>query len=86
MPSASTLLAAHLRSGAGEYVFDHSWAHAAMYTGQRYYPKLQCCVPFSPVTGPRLLVHPDANVDAMREAMGKIIASVAGACPHAFQP
>lgn len=25
-----------------------------------YYPKLQCCVPFTPVTGPRLLVHPDA--------------------------
>lgn len=40
----------------GEYVFDHSWAHAYERAGGRYYPKLQLSVPFSPVTGPRLLV------------------------------
>ncbi len=39
----------------GEYVFDHSWAHAYERAGGRYYPKLQLAVPFSPVTGPRLL-------------------------------
>mmetsp|Transcript_4922 Transcript_4922/g.14724 ORF Transcript_4922/g.14724 Transcript_4922/m.14724 type:complete len:407 (-) Transcript_4922:3019-4239(-) len=40
----------------GEYVFDHSWANAyGRLTGKRYYPKLQSCVPFSPVTGTRLL-------------------------------
>ncbi|MDF2366911.1 GNAT family N-acetyltransferase [Sneathiella sp.] len=40
----------------GEYVFDHSWAHAYGRAGGRYYPKLQLSAPFSPVTGPRLLV------------------------------
>ncbi|KAF4403616.1 hypothetical protein G4B88_002469 [Cannabis sativa] len=40
----------------GEFVFDHSWADAYRSFGSRYYPKLQCCVPFTPVTGPRILV------------------------------
>lgn len=44
----------------GEYVFDHNWAHAYEQGGGQYYPKLQCAVPFSPVTGPRLLVPDDA--------------------------
>ena len=44
----------------GEYVFDHSWANAFENAGGKYYPKLQCSIPFSPVTGPRLMVHPDA--------------------------
>ena len=38
----------------GEYVFDHGWADALHRAGGRYYPKLQCAVPFSPVTGLRL--------------------------------
>ncbi|KAM5574310.1 hypothetical protein ABKV19_013673 [Rosa sericea] len=41
----------------GEFVFDHSWADAYYSFGSRYYPKLQCCVPFTPVTGPRILVR-----------------------------
>lgn len=45
----------------GEYVFDHSWAHAFESAGGDYYPKLQCAVPFTPVTGPRVLVR--AGVD-----------------------
>jgi uncharacterized protein len=44
----------------GEYVFDHGWADAYRRAGGEYYPKLQCAVPFTPVTGPRLLVRPDA--------------------------
>lgn len=44
----------------GEYVFDHGWARAFEDAGGRYYPKLQAAVPFTPVPGPRLLVHPDA--------------------------
>lgn len=40
----------------GEYVFDHAWANAFERAGGRYYPKLQCTVPFTPATGPRLLV------------------------------
>ena len=39
----------------GEYVFDHGWAEAFHRAGGRYYPKLQSAVPFTPVTGPRLL-------------------------------
>ncbi len=39
----------------GEYVFDHGWADAFERAGGSYYPKLQAAVPFSPVTGPRLL-------------------------------
>jgi len=42
----------------GEYIFDHSWAHAYERAGGRYYPKLQGAVPFTPVTGRRLLCAP----------------------------
>ena len=42
----------------GEYVFDHGWADAYERAGGSYYPKLQVCVPFTPATGPRLLVRP----------------------------
>ncbi|XP_028804033.1 uncharacterized protein LOC114759107 isoform X1 [Neltuma alba] len=41
----------------GEFVFDHSWADAYYSYGLKYYPKLQCSVPFTPVTGPRILVR-----------------------------
>jgi predicted N-acyltransferase len=47
----------------GEYVFDHGWAQAYERAGGSYYPKLQAAVPFTPVTGPRLLVCPDAPPD-----------------------
>ncbi len=40
----------------GEFVFDWSWASAYERNGLNYYPKLLCAVPYSPVTGPRLLV------------------------------
>lgn len=39
----------------GEYVFDHGWADACERAGIEYYPKLLTAVPFSPVSGPRLL-------------------------------
>jgi uncharacterized protein len=42
----------------GEYVFDHGWADAYERAGGRYYPKLQASIPFTPVTGKRLLVRP----------------------------
>ena len=46
----------------GEYVFDHGWADAFERAGGHYYPKLQCAVPFTPVTGPRLLVGEGARI------------------------
>ncbi|NCQ24624.1 MAG: GNAT family N-acetyltransferase [Rhodobacteraceae bacterium CG17_big_fil_post_rev_8_21_14_2_50_63_15] len=42
----------------GEYIFDHNWAQAYERAGGRYYPKLQIAVPFTPVTGRRLLTRP----------------------------
>ncbi len=56
----------------GEYVFDHGWAAAYERAGGRYYPKLQSAVPFTPVTGPRLLLRADAPStarDALAAAM-----------------
>ncbi|PDV89590.1 GNAT family N-acetyltransferase [Rhizobium sp. H4] len=50
-------LPAYLKNHSqGEYVFDHGWADAFERAGGRYYPKLQCTIPFTPATGPRLLV------------------------------
>ena len=53
----------------GEYVFDHSWADAYERAGGRYYPKLLGAVPFTPVTGPRFLAHPDADAATVRQAL-----------------
>lgn len=47
----------------GEYVFDHSWAHAYQEHGLAYYPKLIIAVPFTPVTGPRFLVSKEHSID-----------------------
>ncbi|HVS26471.1 MAG TPA: GNAT family N-acetyltransferase [Burkholderiales bacterium] len=41
----------------GEYVFDWAWADAYRHFGHRYYPKLLCAVPFTPITGRRLLAE-----------------------------
>ena len=40
----------------GEYVFDHSWADAYHKNGLDYYPKLQSAIPFTPVTGERIII------------------------------
>jgi predicted N-acyltransferase len=53
----------------GEYVFDHGWADAYERAGGRYYPKLISAAPFSPVTGPRLLVRPDIEAAAGRRML-----------------
>jgi len=45
----------------GEYVFDHAWADAYERAGGRYYPKLISAAPFTPATGPRMLVRPDVD-------------------------
>ncbi|GIX36484.1 MAG: hypothetical protein KatS3mg126_2263 [Lysobacteraceae bacterium] len=55
----------------GEFVFDQAWARAHACAGLDYYPKLLCAVPYSPVTGPRLLDRGDpairrALLDALR--------------------
>jgi predicted N-acyltransferase len=50
----------------GEYIFDHAWADAYERAGGRYYPKLVAASPFSPVTGPRLIVRQDVDRDTGR--------------------
>jgi uncharacterized protein len=57
----------------GEYVFDWGWASAYERAGGRYYPKLQCAVPFTPVTGSRLLLRPDAPPAAADTLIGAMI-------------
>jgi uncharacterized protein len=46
----------------GEYIFDWEWARAYRQYGLSYYPKLVAAVPFTPATGPKLLVKPDLDV------------------------
>jgi predicted N-acyltransferase len=53
----------------GEFVFDWSWAGAYERHGLSYYPKLLCAVPYSPVTGPRLLVGDSPHADAFRATL-----------------
>ena len=51
----------------GEYVFDHGWADACRRAGIAYYPKLLGAIPFSPVSGPRLLGDPAAAAQLLDE-------------------
>jgi len=53
----------------GEYVFDHAWANAYHNAGGDYYPKLQCSAPFSPVTGPRLMVRPSEDTPLIQKML-----------------
>lgn len=53
----------------GEYVFDWGWADAFERAGGTYYPKLQVAVPFTPVTGPRLLVKADQDGPYIRRIL-----------------
>ena len=45
----------------GEFVFDFAWARGYERLGRRYYPKLTLAAPFTPATGPRLLVRADLD-------------------------
>ncbi len=53
----------------GEFVFDHAWADAFQRAGGSYYPKLLCAVPFTPVTGRRLLVSPGPDAARLRDQL-----------------
>jgi predicted N-acyltransferase len=58
----------------GEFVFDFSWAGAYAQEGLQYYPKLLTAVPFTPVSGPRVLVGP--NVDGKAITTGLVRAAL----------
>lgn len=68
----------------GEFVFDWNWADAYRRLGLAYYPKLVSAVPFTPATGPRLLLAPAAEA-LRREAAGALIErAVEEARRHAY--
>ncbi|MBB3949826.1 GNAT family N-acetyltransferase [Aureimonas jatrophae] len=71
------LVPAYLKGHSqGEYVFDHGWADAFERAGGRYYPKLQISVPFTPATGPRLLVG--SAGDGLRLALCEAVKAYIG--------
>jgi len=53
----------------GEYIFDWQWAEVSQRSGIPYYPKLVSAVPFTPATGRRLLVHPEAPWEEVVDAL-----------------
>jgi len=63
---------AYLKTNShGEFVFDHAWAHAYARHGLDYFPKLLCAVPYSPVTGPRLLAPTPELRRTLADALAK---------------
>ncbi|MCK9488423.1 MAG: GNAT family N-acetyltransferase [Xanthomonadales bacterium] len=69
-------LPAYLKGNShGEFVFDWSWAQAHELAGGRYYPKLLCAVPYTPVTGPRLLTGRRADSALLQQALARSLIS-----------
>jgi len=58
----------------GEFVFDHAWAQAYQRYGQDYFPKWLGAVPYSPVTGPRLLARDAEAAADLRAAIAAVVA------------
>lgn len=63
----------------GEYIFDWDWARAAQMAHIPYYPKLVSAIPFTPASGPRLLLSPTPQLplETVHRLIGEAIASVA---------
>jgi predicted N-acyltransferase len=57
------------RHSFGEFVFDFAWAKGYERAGRRYYPKLTVAAPFTPATGPRLLVRADLDQARLAEQL-----------------
>jgi len=57
----------------GEYIFDYGWADAFERAGGRYYPKLLSASPFTPVPGPRLMVHAGAPPETRAHLIAAMI-------------
>ena len=77
-------LPAYLKAHSqGEYVFDHAWADAWHRAGGQYYPKLQIAVPFTPATGPRLLLSDGAYAAPLLRAAETLCARSGLSSAHA---
>ena len=73
----------------GEYVFDHGWADAYHRAGGRYYPKVLVAVPFTPVTGRRLLLAadaPGAAQEALIESLFRLREAIGASSIHVTFP
>jgi hypothetical protein len=70
----------------GEYVFDWAWADAYRRNGLEYYPKLLSAIPFTPVTGPRLLARDAAARAALVKALVELQQSNAISSTHILYP
>ena len=76
--AVAAIMPCYLKSHSyGEYVFDRSWAVAYERAGGRYYPKLQTSVPFTPVSGRRILIRPGVPEDEARALLSAAAVDVA---------
>jgi len=74
----------YLKSNSmGEYVFDWGWAEAFERAGGSYYPKLMSGVPFTPVTGPKLLVRGELSATLGQNLKRSLAETMAGAAQGA---
>jgi predicted N-acyltransferase len=81
--SDDALMPMYLKSHSyGEYVFDHAWAEALERAGGDYYPKLQACVPFTPVTGHRVLANSDAARDILLKTAATAVKQIGASSLH----
>jgi predicted N-acyltransferase len=85
--TADGLMPLYLKSHSyGEYVFDHAWAEALERAGGDYYPKLQCAVPFTPVTGRRLLTLSDAGREVLLKTAAAAVKQLGASSLHMTFP
>ncbi len=70
----------------GEYVFDWSWADAYRRNGLAYYPKLLSAIPFTPITGPRLLAHDPLARQALIRGMLTLVKKLEVSSLHLLYP
>ncbi len=70
----------------GEYVFDWAWAEAYQRHGLEYYPKLLCSIPFTPVTGSRLMAKDAASHAALIEALCALRETSGTSSTHILYP
>jgi len=68
----------------GEYVFDYVWAHAFASHGLNYYPKLVCAVPFTPITGPRLMARSEPLRQILAQKLAETLQNNAASSLHAL--
>jgi len=61
----------------GEFIFDWSWADAFYRNGLEYYPKLVCSIPFTPASGPRILISDQTKEDEVIKIISKSLQDLA---------